>query len=410
MKGIVLLLFFFSSSIFFFTLGLFSSSYAAGGNAYSIYYAVWTAVVGVTIYLSSIKKMANRGIKITRTNAYILCLFVFLLLCSFYGYLLSGTEQIIRYFLSFTTPAIFLALFISEKDIEIFYKYLKHLNFYLTLCILVAYFATGSSDAFTTVGGTTHLLIGYTMAMLFPYNFMNFINGKGVTSRLFHLSLIMVNISMVLFSGARGAMVGMAVTFLYLSYGYIIKRKRFVILAVTVSLISYAVTKLIGQNSDSLGLKRISLLFKDDLGVSSSGRSIYYETAISQFKEHPILGNGVATFSNKFGFYTYPHNLLLEILTQFGIIGLIAVLIIAVYVIKNAKFMIKNGSIHHQYIVLLLIQSIVMLMFSSSYLTSLQLWIPLVLILAARQRNKKLMKDHIPRTQKIMNNRMVTRH
>lgn len=70
----------------------------------------------------------------------------------------------------------------------------------------------------------------------------------------------------------------------------------------------------------------------------SKNRDFLWWAAIQEFKKHPVIGNGPCYFRNKYdGFY--PHNILLEAMTDYGLIGLIILLSLGVYCIING---IKN--------------------------------------------------------------------
>ena len=53
-------------------------------------------------------------------------------------------------------------------------------------------------------------------------------------------------------------------------------------------------------------------------------RDYLWGTAIAEFKKHPITGNGIRYFKNKYTGY-FPHNIFLEAMADFGIIGLIVI-------------------------------------------------------------------------------------
>ncbi|MBM7702304.1 O-antigen ligase family protein [Metabacillus iocasae] len=56
--------------------------------------------------------------------------------------------------------------------------------------------------------------------------------------------------------------------------------------------------------------------------VYSSGRNVIYSDAILMIKEKPIIGYGIDSFTLKTG-HVYPHNLLLEMLVEIGMLGAI---------------------------------------------------------------------------------------
>ena len=68
---------------------------------------------------------------------------------------------------------------------------------------------------------------------------------------------------------------------------------------------------------------------------SISARKILFYTSIKEISMNPIGGMGLFGFQMKYG--TYPHNLLLEILTDFGLVlGLPTLLIITIFFIYIA--------------------------------------------------------------------------
>ncbi|WP_285765473.1 O-antigen ligase family protein [Peribacillus sp. SI8-4] len=67
--------------------------------------------------------------------------------------------------------------------------------------------------------------------------------------------------------------------------------------------------------------------------VYTSGRDVLYAEAISMIKERPIFGNGLASFTASTG-SVYPHNLLLEMILEVGLLGLAFFLIFLMFSIS----------------------------------------------------------------------------
>jgi hypothetical protein len=63
--------------------------------------------------------------------------------------------------------------------------------------------------------------------------------------------------------------------------------------------------------------------------VLYSGRSEIWEKAHWMIKENPIYGHGIGSFQDRYGFYS--HNIILDLLLFFGIIGLFVFVIIIFY-------------------------------------------------------------------------------
>lgn len=71
------------------------------------------------------------------------------------------------------------------------------------------------------------------------------------------------------------------------------------------------------------------------------GRSILQEYAIGEFKKSPIFGNGAMYFQQKYS--NYPHSIIYELLSDFGIVGLIIYLgAFIVLFLLNIKSALKN--------------------------------------------------------------------
>lgn len=408
MRGIILLFYFFSSGIFFCTLSLFSLSYIGGGIEYSIYYLLLSSLVTIVVFVTSIKKLVQTNVKISFSQLLAITLFTILLISTIYGYYHFKTEpslQILKYFLAFTTPAFIIAIFSNSKDLDSFYNYLKYLNIYLSICMIFTFVKTYGNGHLSEIGGASYLLIGYTMAFLFPYNFINFINQKSLLVKQMYGALIIFNVIIIFLSGSRGALISVCVTFLLMFYLYIIKTKKAFLYTISI-LIIIAITSVIFlmMNKDyNIAFLRISLLFHGDFGISSSGRDEYFEKALLQIQNSPLIGNGIGYYSNSIGRYTYPHNFVLEIANDFGAVGIIGLFIILIYSLIKSKSLIA-GSPANQYLVFMLLQSLLMLTFSDSYLTSIQLWIPLTIILTFKKtlRNQQRLPFHRITSKKVL--------
>lgn len=72
-------------------------------------------------------------------------------------------------------------------------------------------------------------------------------------------------------------------------------------------------------------LRRMAGLFQSDLGRSSYARAQYYQAAIEYWWQRPFIGHGLGAWPVlhfQGDFRAYPHNILLEILVEFGLCGL----------------------------------------------------------------------------------------
>jgi len=69
------------------------------------------------------------------------------------------------------------------------------------------------------------------------------------------------------------------------------------------------------------------LFTEDSGGASSSGRIDRFSSAFEMISESPLMGKGLGSFPIYFNEYDvpdYPHNMIIEILAEIGIVGLMA--------------------------------------------------------------------------------------
>lgn len=149
--------------------------------------------------------------------------------------------------------------------------------------------------------------------------------------------LLLVGSLIVLYSGSRQAIVTaiaiLALWFIQLRGG---KQQFRWIFAIIGILALYYLTQFLFSDD--------GLLYSvaDQGYVDGSGRGPWMLRGIELFTQNPVTGVGYGRY-NIFGEYgTYPHNMIIEILAETGIVGLMSLLIISIYYVsKNTQaFMI----------------------------------------------------------------------
>ncbi len=121
--------------------------------------------------------------------------------------------------------------------------------------------------------------------------------------------------------------------------------------------------------------RTIALFLRDK--VHLSGREVIYSTIVDQIKAHPLMGIGLAGDRLYTG-GTYSHNIFLEIISGFGIIvGIIILLFLGCITIRS--LFLKNKTRANLMLMWFCI-GFVPLIVSGSYLTYFQFWIFLGLI------------------------------
>lgn len=118
------------------------------------------------------------------------------------------------------------------------------------------------------------------------------------------------------------------------------------------------------------------LLLSKDNEYNLSGRDTIYSDVLTQIKDNPIFGIGIA--GDRL-YSTSAHNIFLEILSGFGIIlGSFIILVMFITILKG--LFIKDKLVANQILVWLSL-GLIPLMVSSSYLIQFQFWILLGLTL-----------------------------
>ena len=69
--------------------------------------------------------------------------------------------------------------------------------------------------------------------------------------------------------------------------------------------------------------RALSVLTGTGAGVSSNGRSDLWSQAIQAFSTHPFVGLGTGGFASVNPADLYPHNILLEVGSELGLVGLV---------------------------------------------------------------------------------------
>jgi O-antigen ligase len=126
-------------------------------------------------------------------------------------------------------------------------------------------------------------------------------------------------------SGSRGPLVGLVAALLVLVAGLLADpqaRRRLVLLGAGAVAAALLIPQLVpGQDVErALGV----FLGGAAEGLSSSGRIELWSLAWSAFLDHPLLGLGTGGFAVIAPVYLYPHNLVLEVAAELGVVGLAA--------------------------------------------------------------------------------------
>ncbi|MEZ5848036.1 MAG: O-antigen ligase family protein [Geminicoccaceae bacterium] len=198
----------------------------------------------------------------------------------------------------------------------------------------------------------TYLLWGHAAAGGAVIAFAIAIYSKfGTPKQVIVGGIFLIMAYFLMIATSRGALLSLAgACFLPLLISRAVIRERyfglpqwlFALILFIVILIAYSVHVLIsGEQLGTFGrfIKLFNQVDNPDL-VLSANRFAYFQAAVAQWLENPILGGGVNSFTIYFSGReiggTIPHNLFLELLSQYGLVGTVIFAIFAFTGLRHA--------------------------------------------------------------------------
>jgi len=209
------------------------------------------------------------------------------------------------------------------------------------------------------------MFTGTFFAILIPLAYGAAVVTTDRAKRTVLLSCLILMLPALLLTMARAAWVGLAVTVIVMTVlcvttmqANVKKAIPFAMLIVTVSLVLLAV--LIAINVPSLRDRLCSVVQME--GQTIQTRKIYMHTAVNEFLNHPIQGVGFGNFQYVFQQYrpsssaieqgiplnrgfnsSLPHNLLLQIAAECGLIGLLPFLFILFRLYRSGAQLLRGS-------------------------------------------------------------------
>ncbi|WP_169793177.1 O-antigen ligase family protein [Planococcus kocurii] len=180
-------------------------------------------------------------------------------------------------------------------------------------------------------------------------------------NKVFWLIIASISFMIILFYGSRGPLIGFLLFILIIIFTdsklHILK-KTFAVLSIVSGyiylIIFNGVLKILDYIYEALNIQTYSIIkfkmmFEEGIAVSSSGRDFLFENFIDQIKISPIWGNGIGITQELWE--VSAHNLFLQILIEFGVIGIsifgilsfgILILLIKVRKMDNELFLLLS--------------------------------------------------------------------
>ncbi|MHC4122153.1 MAG: O-antigen ligase family protein [Planctomycetota bacterium] len=195
------------------------------------------------------------------------------------------------------------------------------------------------------------ILFGRTFATLLIIIFVSMFEHRRFT--LINFVLIGLSMYLMLLSGSRGVIVSVAVAIaLYLSvFGKMSLKTKFIAVFFLL-LLFFACYMFIPKKLKSFYQYSVSVAATQDATSSIQMRITKWERAICDFTESPLIGVGTGNSNNRSG---RPHNILLELAAEFGILGLLIFIPLCSIVVVKAVVFLKNERLSNSHVLMKLL-------------------------------------------------------
>ncbi len=236
--------------------------------------------------------------------------------------------------------------------------------------------------------GLTPIVLLAALALTYPEYF-----ARSLAKKLFMLALGVAALAVMLVDTmTRGALVAVAVGVVCFVLTRLNKRQRWISLTVLavlglVGILFYK--ELLQLAADLLGLLGLhigaldKMLFMMAQGTADNGREELTAAALELFLRSPLIGHGVGAYEKMQGMYA--HNILLQLLCEYGIVGAALFLLWVVKLVRG--FFTGRLSPARCLEMLLFCYVMSLLMFSNSYWLLPHFWI--LFFFAGRSTGKK---------------------
>lgn len=326
------------------------------------------------LFFSYLNKIRLMSIKINRSFL-VLLVVVFVFLSDF---LIRPNDYINQYMYDFIIYGIIPIYLFSQIS-----NYKKLLKYYsiVSLIMFILFF----SDPFN--GYTLFInYMSFGFDLVLPAYFGLYIGRRFFNYKWMFLFEVACFLEVVFFAN-RSAMLSAIIFFFIMEFFRMQKSKKvsrkkimFIVLLILVfAIIGVIFIKEILENLVSLletfGLNSYSItkihksLINKDLNILFSGRINIWKSALDMIKENILIGSGTGSFHSKYGYYT--HNILLDTMVQYGIVGVFAITGLTI----NSFVNMKKHNYYSQILCLLLFTLWFPQLLLSSYMFhSLALW------------------------------------
>ena len=325
-----------------------------------------------------------------------LILVALIILIALYGLGVGVNDITFKSLLAYCTPAALIGILIAKsRSGTYFAKLLEPIMLFISLFGITSmrYLLTISTLQELGEEGIGAQSLSYYCGFAFALNLYFILFGDELPERFkytkttfykyFSIGLLVVQFVVGLSTGGRGGFLlllvsGIVLVFMRIRHHSGNSRKTvgtaftfFLIVAAFVFAVFFMpenIGAVISRGSE----RTFSYMSNSGIDVSeTSGRDMVYKSAIETIQDSPIIGHGILMKNTPF-YGDRPHNIILEVLIQGGIIYLFFFMWFMLHLYNKMRKLIKRG--HGLYMVPVALYPMVMLMFSSSYLGNEFFW------------------------------------
>jgi O-antigen ligase len=214
--------------------------------------------------------------------------------------------------------------------------------------------------------------------------------GVSLIKRIFIIFVMLLSFFIMLRAGSRSPVLALAVVLIF----WLFARGKNLVLGISITAVTILlifvfmdpILSFMGNISPVIEARLRASIYEGE----SSGRDPLYNFAFQAFLEKPLVGSQFAIF-NKFGGFSYSHNIILDALMGLGLFGGLAMLYILWITIRKSYLMIKLKD-SNLWIALILIQQIVLSMLSGAFYYNQILNVLLVFVVTYTTKYSKIKK------------------
>lgn len=339
----------------------------------------------------TIKRIKDKSIKFPKSYV----IFIIIVLCVFIVSIINNglRKTIIERLMCFIGFLILPSIcFRHNTDIKYIVKYILVISGILSIPLF-----------FVNLGkynGGERMAISYYMLPTYLAIIMNFFikddnsKRKKIIKIILYLCILYPYISFLIMYASRGIIVAIVVCILMCISANKKTKTKLIILAITLLLCGVGLiifkpmvitfnNMLSKMNIKIEAVNKSAKLLEND--AFDNGRNKVYIRALEEIKRHPLMGNGIGDYAEKY--ITYPHNILLQAWYEGGIIFLFVMIFIIGYGIYILVFN-KETSIDEKYMLIFFTSlSIIRLMLSYEFWKEISFGLYLYIIFNIMQKN-----------------------